>query len=112
MATVLIVDDEPDVLYLLTLIFESDGFDVRTAEDGQSAIEACAEGGIDIVVTDLMMPRMNGQDLIHAMKADEILREIPIVVVSARPDGVQGADAVVAKPFSSAELVERTRSLL
>lgn len=112
MATVLIVDDEPDVLYLLNLIFQSAGFDVRTAEDGVAAVEACAEGGIDVVVTDLMMPRMNGQDLIRALKADERYCSIPILVVSARPDSVQGADAVLAKPFSSDELVERTRALL
>jgi len=110
-ATVLVVDDEPDVLLLLKIILESDGFDVRTAADGFEAMAICAEVRIDVVITDLMMPRMDGGELIRQIRSTEGLAAIPIIVVSARPDGVDGADAVIAKPFSSQDLIARTRAL-
>lgn len=112
MATVLVVDDEPDVSFLLKIILEAEGFEVREAADGLEAMEVCARGGIDVVITDLMMPRMNGNELIRSMRATEGLAAIPILAVSARSDEVAGADAVISKPFSSQDLIDRTRALL
>lgn len=111
MATVLVVDDEPDVLFLLRIILESAGFEVRTATDGVEALSECAAGGIDVIITDLMMPNMDGTELIRSVRATEGIAATPIVVVTARPESVEGADAFLSKPFSSQDLIDRARAL-
>jgi CheY-like chemotaxis protein len=83
--TVLVVDDEPDARELLATCLEARGCDVRTASDGEEALEMLREGGEDVglVITDVMMPRLDGLALCEQMRAEPQLRSIPVVLVSA-----------------------------
>jgi CheY-like chemotaxis protein len=82
--TVLIVDDEPDVRLLLTLILHAAGFEVETAADGFEALLLLEVTRPDLVLLDLMMPRMDGWELIEAIRVNARTYELPIVVMSAK----------------------------
>ncbi len=113
MTTILIVDDEPDVLLLLRVLLEGEGFAVRSANDGVEALQQLAGGDVDLVVTDLMMPRMDGEELIRTIRSgSDPTAKLPVVVVSARASAVDGANAVFPKPFSADELIETCRTLV
>lgn len=104
MARILIVDDEPDVRFLLKVVFEGAGHEVIEAANGEAALVCMAQQPA-IVVTDLMMPVMDGNELIRRIRADGSMSAIPILAVTANPSGVVGADAVVKKPFGRNEIL-------
>jgi len=104
MATVLLVDDEPDILLMLRMSFEDEGHHVVTAANGKLALERLAEGGIDVVVLDMMMPVVDGWGVLEAMSIQE--NKTPVIVVSAKSDPRDcsralelGAVEYVMKPF-------------
>jgi CheY-like chemotaxis protein len=103
--TVLVVDDEPDIRYLLKVILESVGYAVVEAAHGEAALEQVRRSPPHLVLTDRMMPRMSGRELIKQLRADERTKAIPILVVSGTNGDVPEADASLAKPFESAELI-------
>ena len=112
---VLIVDDDPSIRFMLRLIFERAGYEVLEAEHGRAALERLKESRPDVVVTDLMMPVMDGLRLIRRLRSQPDTSTIPIVVVSANPGGAEAArtaDAAVPKPFLPAELVETVDALI
>lgn len=117
--TVLLVDDNPQNLELLAAYMEDLGTRVSTAADGQQAIDAVANQPPDLIVLDLMMPRLSGFQVCRKLKLDPETREIPIVVVTALNEvgdverAVEsGADDFLTKPVNKLELVTRVRSLL
>jgi len=117
--TILIVDDEEDVLDLLQLVFETSGFLVRRASTGKSAVSIAYEEPPDVVLLDVMMPEMDGWQVLRTLKGDERTRRIPVVMLSARAErrdkmiGLQeGAEGYIAKPFSPAEVVREVQSFL
>ena len=119
MSRILIVEDDPSLRNLLRLIFEVAGYEVAEAGHGRAALDLI-EGPLlpDIVTTDLMMPVMNGNELIRRLRSEARTASIPIVVLSANAqaaEGVQaserGADAIMGKPFIPAHLVKLVRSL-
>ena len=117
--TILIVDDEEDVLDLLQLVFETSGFEVRRAATGKSAVSSAYEQPPDVVLLDVMMPEMDGWQVLRTLKGDERTRHIPVVMLSARAErrdkmiGLQeGAEGYIAKPFSPAEVVREVQSFL
>lgn len=117
--TILIVDDEEDVLDLLQLVFETSGFLVRRASTGKSAVSSAYEEPPDVVLLDVMMPEMDGWQVLRTLKGDERTRRIPVVMLSARAErrdkmiGLQeGAEGYIAKPFSPAEVVREVQSFL
>jgi CheY-like chemotaxis protein len=103
--TVLVVDDEPDIRHLLRVVLEMAGYGVVEAPHGEAALEQVRRSPPQLVVTDMMMPRMNGGELIERLRADGSSREIPIVMVSGTRAAHSGADAVLGKPFDPAELI-------
>lgn len=110
--TILIVDDESNMRFLLRMILEGAGYEVVEAAHGAAALARVAESSPDLIVTDLMMPVMNGRELIERLRGDPQTAEIPIVVVSANPrTTLDAVDAVLAKPFDPDELIETARSL-
>jgi CheY-like chemotaxis protein len=118
MERVLVVDDEPDVLLLCRLNLEQQGFDVLEASNGRSALELLREERPDVVVLDLMMPGMNGYDVLETIRADELLRQTPILVLTAKSlqadrerTAEMGAAAFLTKPFLPSELCDLVRSL-
>ena len=116
---ILIVDDEPDLLTVLRLGLEAEGFDVVQASDGEQGLAMARELMPDLLVLDLMLPRMDGYKVCRALKFDERYRHIPIFILSARSGETDrrlalelGADEVHTKPYDMRDLVMRIRTRL
>ena len=116
----LVVDDNEDNLYTLTRRLKRQGYDdVATAEDGRQALELMAARRFDLVLLDVMMPGMDGYEVLETMKADPALRRIPVVMISALDelDSVVrcvelGAEDYLTKPFDPTHLRDRVRACL
>jgi two-component system chemotaxis response regulator CheY len=103
-ATILIVDDEPDMRFLLKLVFEAAGHRIVQAGHGAVALEHVQESRPDLIVTDVMMPILDGLGLIERLRSDPATDTIPILVLSSHSRAVPGADAALAKPFRPHEV--------
>ncbi len=113
MGTVLIVDDESSVRFLLRIAFEAAGNEVIEAAHGVAALERARSKRPDLVVTDFMMPVMNGGELVARLRANPETAGIPIVMVTASAVGdTVAADAVLAKPFDPQHVVAIARPLM
>ncbi len=117
--TVLVVDDDPVIQKLLQVNFEMEGYDVVVAGDGEEGLALAREEQPDLVLLDVMMPKMNGLDVAVALRSDELTEAIPIIMLSAKAQAsdVQagldmGVDDYVTKPFDPLELLERVGALL
>lgn len=117
--TVLVVEDDPVILRLLEVNFELEGFTVVLAHDGEEGIAAAQSERPDIIVSDIMMPKVSGIELVEALKADQTTSGIPIILLSAKAQtgdlksGLDsGADDYVTKPFEPLELVDHVNALL
>ncbi|HET9770967.1 MAG TPA: response regulator [Acidimicrobiia bacterium] len=118
-ATVLVVDDDPVILKLLEVNFEMEGVSVVRAADGAEGLERAREVLPDIVVLDVMMPRMTGYEVAKALREDDLTAHIPIIFVTARAQssdverGMElGVDDYVTKPFDPLDLIARVNTLL
>ena len=103
--TILVVDDEEDILLLCRVNLEFEGYRVITASSGVEALTRAREARPDLVLLDVMMPRMNGRDLLRAMRADPAYAAVPVILMSAAPDALRsaanlGARASLRKPFT------------
>jgi two-component system phosphate regulon response regulator PhoB len=101
----MVVDDEPDIRYLLRTTLEEAGYGVVEAAHGEDALAQVRDSPPQLVVTDQMMPRMKGGDLIERLRADKSTKAIPIVIISGTHVGQTGADAALRKPFDPSELI-------
>jgi two-component system phosphate regulon response regulator PhoB len=117
MERVLIVDDDPDIRRLVSHHLKQAGFDVVSAETGREGLELALEKSPSLIVLDLMLPDLDGNEVCRKMR--EQARHVPILMLSARGEEIDrvlgfelGADDYVTKPFSPRELVLRIRSLL
>lgn len=113
---ILVVDDEPQILRALRKSLTVNQFDVRTAADGESAIDLFRDWSPDLIITDLSMPLMNGLELCRAIRR---LSEVPIIVLSVKGEEKTkiealdiGADDYITKPFSIDELLARIRATM
>ena len=117
-STVLVVDDDPVIVKLLQLNFEMEGYDVITAGDGQEGLDRARADRPDAIILDVMMPKLNGLQVAEALKADDLTRAIPIVLLSAKAQstdiatGKEIADEYLTKPFDPLELLELVAELL
>ncbi|MFB6240762.1 MAG: response regulator [Gemmatimonadota bacterium] len=116
---ILVVDDEPDILSLLVYQLSQEGFKVSTAVNGRSAISTARDEHPDCVVLDLMLPGIDGYEVLKTLRRDESTGDIPILLLTARQEEQErvrgfeyGADDYVTKPFSNRELVLRVKALL
>jgi CheY-like chemotaxis protein len=109
---ILVVDDEPDLRFVLRRIFERAGFEVREASDGLQALEQVVASPPDLVVTDMMMPVMDGTELIRRLRADPVTTSIPILAVTGDGQLAVGADTVLAKPYRPQEIMAAAAALL
>ena len=118
-ATILVVDDEPDLVELIQYALEGEGFTVLTAGDGVEGLATAEAERPDLVVIDVMMPRMDGIELTAQIRERGALRLTPILMLTARTDerdeiaGLEaGADDYLPKPVSPSRLVSRVKALL
>jgi CheY-like chemotaxis protein len=116
---VLVVDDNPQNLELLVAYLESLGCHITTAVDGLEAMEKVPQEQPDLILLDVMMPRMSGFEVCRKLKSDPATREVPIIMVTALNElgdiqrGVEsGTDDFITKPVNRLELTTRVRSLL
>jgi two-component system response regulator MtrA len=115
-AKILVVDDDPAISEMLTMVLQGEGFDTVTVGDGEHAVAAARDEHPDLILLDLMLPGMNGIDACRAIRD---FSTVPIVMLTARTDTVDvvlglesGADDYVPKPFKPKELVARVRARL
>lgn len=115
-STILVVDDDVQILELVTRFLRSSGFNVRTARDGREMSAALAERPVDLIVLDLMLPGANGLDLCRELRKTS---PVPVVMLTAKGDDVDriiglevGADDYLAKPFNPRELLARVNAVL
>ncbi|NOK64144.1 MAG: response regulator transcription factor [Chloroflexi bacterium AL-W] len=114
--TILVVDDEPTILEVVELYLRREGFQVITAMDGTAALQAYRKQTFDLIVLDLMLPGVNGLEVLRQIRSE---RDLPIIMLTARGEetdrvvGLElGADDYVTKPFSNRELVARVKAVL
>jgi len=117
--TILVIDDEKDLLELVQYNLQKERFDVITTSDGASGLEVAMKHRPDVIVLDLMMPGMDGLEVCRELRADSRTARIPIIMLTARATeadrvvGLEmGADDYVTKPFSPRELVARVKAIL
>ena len=113
---ILIVDDEQDLLTVLKFGLEAEGFDVVTASDGEQGLALARQTVPDLLVLDLMLPRMDGYKVCRALKFDERYQRIPIFILSARSGDTDrrlalelGADEFHTKPYEMRALIDRIK---
>ena len=119
MAKILLVDDESAILEIFEKRLELEGYEVITAMDGEEALAKARQEKPDLIILDLMLPKMDGYKVCSFLKKDSRSTNIPIVIVTARvQDNEQklayecGANAYFTKPFESAELMKKIKSLV
>ncbi len=117
--TILVVDDEKDLLDLIEYNLKKEGFKVLKAENGEKGIEVAKEHKPDLVLLDIMMPKMDGLEAVEIMRKDDALKRIPIIFLTARSDekteieGLdKGGDDFITKPISTTKLVSRIKAVL
>ena len=116
---ILVVEDEPDIRELLDFAISRSGFSVIEAETAEDALKVLDRGTPELIIIDWMLPGMDGIDLAKQLRADELTKELPIIMLTARGEEADklrsfevGIDDYVTKPFSPKELVARIKALL
>jgi two-component system chemotaxis response regulator CheY len=112
MARILVVDDEPDERFLVGRTLKKQGHDVTVAGNGAAGLRAAQEECPDLIVTDIMMPVMDGVELIRQLRVDPATAGILILAASGDTHLAGAADAVLAKPYNNHSLVALVNSLL
>ena len=116
---ILVVDDEIYIVHILDFSLGMEGYEVITALDGEQALEKARAEKPDLIVLDIMMPKLDGYETCKMLKAETDTKEIPVILLSAKGRNVDqkigfevGADDYITKPFSPRKLVERINAIL
>ncbi len=116
---ILIADDEPNIVVSLEFLLKQKGHEVRVASNGEDALRAVGEFVPDLILLDVMMPRMSGYDVCQKVRENAAWNGVRIVMLSAKGRDVEvtkgmavGADAYVTKPFSTKDLIAKVQELL
>jgi len=119
MPRILIVDDEPNIVLALELLMKKEGFEVHTVDDGEKAVHAVHDLRPDLVLLDIMMPKLDGYEVCQRIRSDASLKSVRIVMLTARGREVEkekglalGVDSYITKPFSTREVVAKVKELL
>ncbi len=119
MYRVLVVDDDPMVTRLVRINLELEQFEVEEAWDGRTAMKMMRENPPDLLVLDIMMPQMDGWEILRLMREDEALKDLPVVVLTAKVQDEDmargwrmGADGYIVKPFNPVNLADALRKVL
>lgn len=118
-STILVVDDDPVIQKLLEVNFSIEGYAVEVAGDGAEAVEKARAVSPDLIVLDVMMPRMNGLEAAKVLKSDPATASIPIIMLSAKAQDVDqeagrqaGVNFYMTKPFDPLELLDKAAELI
>ena len=116
---ILVVDDEKDLVETVTFRLEASGYEVIAAGDGQEGLDKARKEAPDLIILDLMLPKMDGYKVCRMLKFDEKYKEIPIIMFTARAQETDkkigedvGVDAYITKPFEPQQLLEKIAELL
>lgn len=116
---ILVVDDEPDIVELVTYNLKKEGFEVLSASDGREALEVVKKGGVEFLILDLMLPGIQGIEVCRILRSDPATKHLPIIMLTAKGEEVDkvlgleiGADDYMTKPFSPRELLARVRTVM
>ncbi len=116
---ILIVDDESHIVHVLSVKLEKAGFRVACAMDGFTALQASLDDVPDLIITDYMMPLLNGRDLCDSLLRNDVTRHIPVIMLTARTHSITPQDtqatnikALIGKPFSPREVLHKVYELL
>ena len=119
MKKMLVVDDEPDIVELVTYNLRKEGFDVSSAFDGEDALAKIRKEKFDFVILDLMLPGIQGIEICRIMRSDPHMKNIPIIMLTAKGEEIDkilglemGADDYMTKPFSPRELLARVKTVM
>ena len=115
----LVVDDEPDIVELVTYNLKKEGFDVSSAFDGEEALDKIRKEKFDFVILDLMLPGIQGMEICRIMRSDPATKNMPILMLTAKGEEIDkilglemGADDYMTKPFSPRELLARVKTVM
>jgi two-component system alkaline phosphatase synthesis response regulator PhoP len=116
---ILVVDDEIYIVHILEFSLTMEGYTVLTASDGEEALKMIEQERPDLVVLDIMMPKLDGYEVCRRLRQDDQFGTLPVILLSAKGRPVDreaglhaGADDYIAKPFSPRKLLEKIRTLL
>lgn len=116
---ILVVDDDPRIVRLVGINLEMEGYEVASASNGREALEQVAAFAPDLVVCDVMMPVMNGLEVVARMRRDPQTARLPVIMLSAKAQEIDirqgkgvGATAYITKPFDPVELIDAVARLL
>jgi DNA-binding response OmpR family regulator len=116
---ILIVDDEPSIVVPIQFLMEQQGYNVLVAENGEDALDIIYKYKPDLILLDIMLPRIDGYEVCEIVRLDPRYRDIKIIFITAKGREVEiakglalGADAYITKPFSNTELVSKVKELL
>ena len=116
---ILIVDDEVDFLKILKLRLEANGYEVTTALDGQEALEKIKSENPNVVILDIMLPKLNGEEVCRGIRRDPVFNKIPIIMLTGKDTDVDhivgrviGADIYLTKPCDSEKLIGAIKKVL
>ena len=117
---VVVIEDDPEMIELVKLILAKDGFKVSGAGNGRDGLETIQEVGPQVVLLDLMMPDMDGWEVYQSMKANEQMKNIPVIIITAKAQSIDKVlglhiakvDDYITKPFSPTELINSVRKVM
>jgi len=119
MKKMLVVDDEPDIVELVTYNLRKEGFDVSSAFDGSEALAKIRKEKFDFIILDLMLPGVQGMEICRILRSESTTRNIPIIMLTAKGEEIDkilglemGADDYMTKPFSPRELLARVKTVM
>ncbi len=117
--TVLVVEDEPNIILSLEFLVKEAGYNVRVALDGEEALKAVAEEAPDVLLLDVMIPKRDGYDVCRTLRANPALKDLHIIMLTAKGLEAEkekglalGADEYITKPFSTRELTQKLKQHL
>jgi DNA-binding response OmpR family regulator len=119
MHRILIVDDEPNIVFAMELLTKREGYEVHTVDEGEKVFAAVREFKPDLILLDIMLPKIDGYEVCQRIRADAALKDIRIIMITAKGRDVEkekglalGADYYITKPFSTREVVMRVKEIL
>jgi len=118
--TIIYIEDDPEMIDLVTLILRPKGFTVKGANGGREGLDKVVQEKPDLVLLDLMMPDMDGWEVYHQLKANEMTSHIPVIIITARAQAIDQVlglyiarvDDYISKPFHPQQLVESIQKVL